>query len=817
VHGLYWSLVNLCDGVPHLVVVDDLQWADEASQRFLAFVAARLGGLALGLIAAARTGVGPMPPPLVAIEHQPEATTLRPRALSARAVAAVVHQVLGIEADAAFVDACVMATGGVPFYVRELLVELARDRVEPTAANAPRIADVRAGSVARSVVARVAHLPADAVTVAQGLAVLGDTGTESLLAELAGTSPDATRQAVAGMRTAGLLAPDHLAFAHPIVGASIYDDVPSATRAEMHARAALLVHDGGGDNERVAAHLLRTPPGTGSWAVDVLRAAANLALVRGGAAEATVLLRRARAEPHDTNVRARLLFELGTAEWQAGRPESIEHLQAAMDGARETAWWGEAVVALGRALMAHGRLGDAAHLLDTASSQLTDASPELSLRLQLEFVVSARPTHAWQNRAVEYIVELEPRLAGLDTPAARLLLADRAMHGAQANEAASAVVERARRAWGAGDLPAREPPGSLHYWPLVHALICGGDLDTAESVLQALLAEARRQGSASGYAMGRLLRAILGLRRGSLLEAEADALEGLGLARDHFPLGLPLAVGVAVEGLVEQGDTARAEQVLAANTIPPALVGPGFHDYYLAGRGLLRLAQRRWTEARGDLLQAGTSMLEWNSPGPAVLAWRSRAAVALAALGEQAEAASLAADEVALAESFGSPHTLGVALRAAGLVTPGPEGLEQLERSVAVLDETPFELEAARALTDLGTLLRRQGRRGDARERLRRGLDLAIRCGALPIAERARRELIASGARPRRTAITGVAALTATERRTCLLAAQGLTNRDIAQELFVTVKTVEVHLTASYRKLGISSRTQLAARLDQQA
>jgi DNA-binding CsgD family transcriptional regulator/tetratricopeptide (TPR) repeat protein len=817
IHGLYWLLANLGDDWPHLVVVDDAHWADDASQRFLAFVAARLAGLAVGVIAAVRTGDSPLGAPLLAVEREPETATLRLRTLSRRGVADLVRESLGTAADPAFVDACVAATGGIPFYVRELLVELGRTGVEPIAANAAQIAEVRPDAVARAVVARLADLPAEAMAAAQGLAVLEDANSESLLAGLIGLDGDATRQAVAALRTAGVSAPDRLAFAHPIMGAAVHQDISAAVRAELHARAAQLVREATGDAERIAAHLRHAPPGTGGWAVDALREAARLAGDRGGAAEAVALLRRADAEPTDPATRARVLFELGTAEWRAGLPESVEHLQAAVDRSAGTSWRGEAVVALSRALLTNGRLDDAAQLVEDALAR-ADMTPELRLRLRVELFLAGRPTYAWHARVTDLIGELERHLVDDDGRAARVLLGDRAMHSAQANEPASVVTEQARRAWGAGDLPAVEPVGSLHYWPLIHSLICAGDVDTAERALQTLLSEARRQGSACGYAMARLLRTILDLRRGALLEAEADALEALALTGDHFVLGLPLAVGVAAEALVERGDVGRADEIVAAHPIPAALVGPGFHDYYLAGRGLLHMAHRRWVEARDDLLQAGASLLRWSTPGPSVLAWRSRAALALVETGELDQADELAREEVELAEAFGSPHTLGVALRAAGVVAgrsgDPATGTARLERAVAVLDGTPFALEAARALTDLGTLLHQEGQTAPGRDHLRRGMDLAVHCGAVPLADQARRQLVASGARPRRPVITGVEALTATERRICQLAAKGLTNRHIAQELFVTIKTVEAHLTTSYRKLGITSRNQLTTHLD---
>ncbi len=140
-------------------------------------------------------------------------------------------------------------------------------------------------------------------------------------------------------------------------------------------------------------------------------------------------------------------------------------------------------------------------------------------------------------------------------------------------------------------------------------------------------------------------------------------------------------------------------------------------------------------------------------------------------------------------------------------------GLARLEEAVAVLDPSPARLELARALAALGAALRRERRPGDAREPLRRALELAVACAATGLAEHVRTELYAAGARPRTDARSGAAALTASERRVADLASGGVTNRDIAQTLYVTPKTVEVHLSNAYRKLGIRSRRELGAAL----
>ena len=158
---------------------------------------------------------------------------------------------------------------------------------------------------------------------------------------------------------------------------------------------------------------------------------------------------------------------------------------------------------------------------------------------------------------------------------------------------------------------------------------------------------------------------------------------------------------------------------------------------------------------------------------------------------------------------FGAPRALGIALRTAGLARGGPEGLALLRESVAALDRSPALLERARSLAELGAALRRSGERAAAREPLARALDLAARCGARPLAARARDELRAAGARPRRPWRTGVDALTPSELRIARLAADGRSNREIAGELYVTLKAVEGHLAHAYAKLGIGGRDQL--------
>ncbi|MBV9414633.1 MAG: hypothetical protein JO363_06610 [Solirubrobacterales bacterium] len=230
--------------------------------------------------------------------------------------------------------------------------------------------------------------------------------------------------------------------------------------------------------------------------------------------------------------------------------------------------------------------------------------------------------------------------------------------------------------------------------------------------------------------------------------------------------------------------------------------------------GRLRATQGSLNEGLAILLECEQLVRETNAPNPAVnLPWRSEAAVLATRSGAQGQAEELVAEEVRLARKFGAAHALGIALRAAGLVSGGAGGLGQLTEAEVLLKRAGATLELARTLHDHGAALRRIGRRRDARAPLRGALDLATRCGALAISRYARAELVAAGAKPRRERISGVEALTASELRVAQLAAQGLTNRQIAQALFITMRTVSAHLGHAYSKLDIADRAQLTAAL----
>jgi DNA-binding CsgD family transcriptional regulator len=273
-----------------------------------------------------------------------------------------------------------------------------------------------------------------------------------------------------------------------------------------------------------------------------------------------------------------------------------------------------------------------------------------------------------------------------------------------------------------------------------------------------------------------------------------------------------LNVSVLIRALIEQGDLAAAEEALAPLD-SEAEKGSAIAAELRFSRGRLRVAQGRVAEGLQDLEAVGSVLTRALITCPGYLPWRSDAALAHLALGEPESAARLAGEEVELAKAFGASRALGVAKRTAGVVAGGERGASLLREAIDDLDHAGAPLERARALADLGALLRRRNRRIEARELLREALDAAHQAGARPIADHAETELRATGARPRRAVLRGLDSLTASERRIAEFASQGLSNREIAQTLFVTARTVEGHLTSVFRKLQVESRDQLAAEL----
>jgi DNA-binding CsgD family transcriptional regulator len=805
-HGLYWLTANLAERSPLLIAVDDAHWADAASLRFLVFLAGRLQGLRAMLLVGLRRFEPEAPGELIgALAAEDCSRVMRLAPLTEAGTDAVVRSRLEVEPAEGFSAACHRATGGNPQLIRELLVALAAEGIEPTPAGAEHVANLRADRIAGSVLARLGRVGVGAVHVAQAIAVLGRGAALDLVAELAGLPAQEAASAVDALVALEVLAlGDPVTFVHPIVRAAVYADLGSAERGAAHARAARLLAGRGADREAVAAQIVATPAGHDDWAVDQLCGAAEAALSSGAPDAAVAYLERALAENPKPEARRDALIGLGRALFILRDPRgSIKRLLEALELARDPRQRAEIVDILVAGMLVSRAAARAVDLLDRAIAELPESERELGLRLESDIDSGSFFSLNAKRRA-------EHRRRRFHDPDDARVLTREAMVAALYAGTAEEAGSLARRALGGGKLLRDGGPDSPSVWTAGFALLYAHELGEARALADDWTREASGHGSLRAYSLASALRTRALYWSGELVEAEADArvfIEGM-------PEALGLGPAFLADTLLDQGKLDEAQAALAlASRADAEVEWSFFYPSLLLTRGMLELHRGALASGCERLLEVGRVAEEWGVSTPGPFQWRAPAVGALTALGEKQRARELIDVELEQCRRYGSPRSLGIALRAAARLDQGEGGIESLREAAELLGASEARLERARALVDLGSALRRARRATDARGPLHDGLALARACGALPLAERAHDELTATGARPRKIVRAGVDALTSSERRVARMAADGMANKEIAQALFVTVRTVEAHLHHAYQKLDISSRDQLSEAL----
>jgi DNA-binding CsgD family transcriptional regulator len=810
-HGLYWLTANLSATGRLALLVDDLHWGDPPSLAAVEYLGRRLEGLPVLLVIASRIHEpGFDRSALDTLSREPAAREVTPRALSEAATAGLLRARLPA-ADDGFCRACHAATGGNPLLVAELASALAAEGVTGHAEEATRVAEVGPEAVARAVRLRLAHLSDAARSLAEAASVLGDGTPLEDAAALSGLELPAALASATALAEADLLrAEEAVAFVHPVVRSAVYASLGPFGRRDAHARAVRLLTGAGRPAERIAAHVLRCPPAADPDAVGILRAAARRSMADGATGLAADYLLRALDEPPPAEQRPEILFELGTAERLQDLPRAAGHLREALTLTGDPARRAQIALGLGRALFGVRNTAEAKTVFEEALT-----GPSLGTAQIRSLETSLVALGLFEPQLVPLARE---RLRGFDPGApltdldGRILLACAAYDQARTGTGRDAAARQALRLVGDPAILTEDSQGA---WAQVAGVLLAAD---HLGDVQRLAEDLTRTGAESGSVLlatgAQWLQANVLHRRGALADAEACYSAAVDTAAAHGFITMSAWAGAQYATvLLDRGDGEAAGQVLRRLGLDGAL--PDTVHLYEArlAAGLTRVTADQIREGIDQIREAGRRWEAIGARNPDMSPWRPHLAQALLLAGQQDEARALADEHAALARAWGAPRPLARALRVQGLALGGEEGIMSLRESVEVARDSPGRLELGLSLVELGAAERRANRRTAAREPLEEGLALAHQCGVPSLQERALTELLAAGARPRRPPASGRDTLTPSELRIAGLAGAGHTNREIAQRLFITPKTVEAHLARAFRKLHIESRAQLPAAL----
>ncbi len=809
-HAFWWIVAEAAEEQPLALVVDDAHWADTPSLAWLAYVGRRSADHALLSLLAARPILGN--PSLDALLADRTVTLLDPAPLGSAAIAEIVRSTVGTTPSEDFVAACVSTTGGNPLYLHELLVSARGSAVEPDDAGARRLHDLGPASIAMSVIARCRSAHPRGERLAEAVAALGEHAELRHAAEVAGLTMTESARVVEALVTWDVFAPDKpLRLRHPVLRAAVLEALSWPRRAELHANAARVLSAEGADAETIAVHLLETEPAGDAAAADVLLAAGRTARTRGDVTLAHALLSRALAEPPAPDIRPEADLELGVVGLDAGDAGAIERLHAVAGHAGvPSERRAEAVIAAARAMP----IGPArVAFLEQSLGSFEHDDREVRLLLESEVLLAGmyggRPEDVI-GRAAGLAAEVsEGRTRG-----ERLVLEALVRLAVYDNRPIGEVLRLIEPV--ARHTIEDDPAGAVHSSGVIALLSAYGRTGTARALAQQLLDRGVRTGSVVERLSGETLLGVAIAYDGDLATAET-LLSGFGDTDRERLFGGKAAeqIQFAMPVLVDRGRLAAGEAML--DDWPDSSIEKDSFDWgrVLAARAMLRLAQRRYHEAVADATRAGEFQARFGMArcNHALLPWRPLAAVAHFGTGDRAAATALSDETLRIAREFGEPRLLGIALRVKALMGARRDAERLLREALGLLESTPHRVEVARVLVDLGRSQRQQRQPVQARDPLRRALDLATQCGAHAIAAYAHEELLAAGARPRRRVLSGAESLTPAELRVARLAADGLSNPEIAQTLFITRKSVEHHLSGAYRKLEIASRDALAGAL----
>jgi DNA-binding CsgD family transcriptional regulator len=794
-------LAHVSDETPLLVLVDDLQWVDEPSLRWLAYLSKRLHGLRVLLVCSLRDGDPRAVNPLVREVTDSLAEEVRLAPLTPEATKVMIRDQFGEPGDEEYVRACHEVSAGNPLFLISVLLGMAVSGHRPTAEEAGIARSLRPSELRERLAGCLRTQPCAVRDLAAAIAVFGERGDTELITRLAGLDGAGFSSALRALRQLGLLADDQEPrFGHRVVEDAVESAMTVAEWERLHASAAALLYQSGRPAEQVAAQLLLVTSSGPDWAPVVLRSAADTALRRGAPQiAARYLLRALLYSPAQDEDRARLLIDLATAE-RAFDPAACErHIAQAVPLLTTTRDRASAVLRIPPTLLSRpstasvGLLREVAEDLQAGGANDV-AACEMSLRLE------ARLRHYGQESPAEVAAAAE-RLRGMGEEPPLETGGERELVTVLLGTATlSGRISAAEAAFSANRILEREPATSSVRARTVLSLLvitlCAAD--SVDAISSWLVTEPSTHTEVTADADSALLlaeRALLLISRGRPARAHEYAERAVRLADPEWREASTVVLAAVA---LELRDAALTERILAKAGRAQSLS--------LALTTMLRMLHASLDAQSGErgralesLLACGRQLEAAGWRNSALFPWRPRAIRLYQRLGDTRSALVLADAEHAWAADWGAPSMLGRALRLKGALH-GEGGLPMLRQAVDVLRGSANELELARALTLLG---RQLGRGPEAEEALREARRLASACGAPWLAERAENGPISA---PQQQ---DASALTRSERKILALVRGGLTNQEIASELGVSSRAVEKHLTNSYRKLGVSGRREI--------
>lgn len=815
-HGLLSAVERISRERLPLLLLDDLHWTDAESLRWLRHLARRVSQMRVFVVCTIREGDTLAEQRRVNEVIAHASHTLTPGRLDLDATRELVRRRHGERCSERQVAALHEASNGNPLLLRALmdsegdggtagghLTAPGADGSEGPAAGRPSLLHQR-------LLLYFDAQPAHIRRLARALAVLGDHTPPEVLGRLAGLDPVGRNEALRLLAKADLLTGRELPeFTHALVREAVLEGTPLPERTRLHARAAELLFQEGRPAEEVAEQLMAITVSLGPWATRVLRSAAGDAMRRGEPLLAARYVRRALLDnsAHGAE-RGRLLTELAAAERSFAPLASVRHVSQAvtlLDSAGERA---AALVRLSPFLLETTTfpVGDllrrSAQEFDRMS-QLSTEESDLTLRLEARSRYVSAGDAASLADSVARLRELGPR-PPVGTVGERELLAV-LLQAATVGGAATAAEVAAL----AGEVLDREPatPGHVHTTlpTLVTSLVAADRVEALVPWLRTAYGLSTRSAGDVERVVIRAEQAVAALACGRVATARSYAWESFERAdTDYREVAGPSAIALASVA-IRTGDGALTERLLGNRSRAPGDPMSGALLSMLKGGAAVRQGDPRG--ALDHFLEAGQRLARSDWDNPALLPWASQAALVHDRLGQHRQAVELICGEVERARAWGAPAALGRALTVQGRVTAGPAGVAQLREAVEVLRSSADRYALCQSLLALGRRL--EPASAEARAAFRRAHALAADCGAPRLSETAARLL--GGTSDTREA--NGPRLTPAELHVARLAASGQTNQAIAEELGITSRGVEKHLTSCYRKLSIRGRSALETAL----